>query len=72
MEMVDRYHGVSVDMRPVCECGYVFEELTYNRDEGTFKPKCCPKCAGWIEQFSYTDLSKRSYDENGNISLCPY
>lgn len=63
---------VSVNMRPVCECGYVFTDLSYNRKTGFFNYLCCPKCAGWIEQFSYVDLSQRSYDEDGNISLCPY
>lgn len=62
-------HTVGLIMRPVCECGYIFNELYYNDREKLFAPHVCPKCKRFIEAFSYCDPSKRTPDSDGNICL---
>lgn len=62
--------SVEVTMRPVCECGYVFEELHYNRYSKTFAPNVCPNCNRVIGTFKYDDLSKRTSDSDGDILIC--
>ena len=58
-----------VTMRPVCECGYVFKELSYNKLGNVFYPKICPNCNRNIERFTFYDLSKYVPDKDGVIKL---
>ena len=62
-------HDVEVKMRPVCECGHVFKELYYNKRNNSFAPRSCPNCNRPIATFTFVDPSKRSPNEDGDISL---
>lgn len=67
---IDNKPTVEVAMRPVCECGFVFEELYYNKFNNRFAPSMCPNCKRIIETFRFDDLTKRKSDENGDICIC--
>lgn len=48
-------NDVVLRMKPVCSCGYVFDEmLVYlpylDRPYGTFSPSHCPRCGGTITE----------------------
>jgi hypothetical protein len=49
---------VAIKLLPVCECGYIFKELTVTEalDIGgsTFAPNHCPNCKGIIKSVSIT------------------
>lgn len=58
-----------VTMRPVCECGYVFKELWYNKFNKKFFPGACPNCNRTIINFTFYDPSKYIPNEDGAIIL---
>lgn len=41
--MKNKYE-TEISMRPVCECGYVFDKLSYSLVSWVFIPNECPKC----------------------------
>lgn len=59
-----------VTMRPVCECGHVFESLSFNTRNHSFTPYICPGCKRVIDTFRYDDLTKRRPDEDGDLCIC--
>lgn len=61
---------LEITMRPVCECGYVFSELSYNRRSNMFAPYICPNCKKPITTLRCIDISKLTYDESGDIKFC--
>lgn len=69
MYMTDKC-TTTVTMRPVCECGFVFQELHYNKFRNILAPSSCPNCNRIIETFTFDDLAKRKPDDNGDICIC--
>lgn len=69
---IDKRQTTEVKMRPVCECGHVFNKLIYNYMVNMFIPRICPRCHKVIETVRYKDLSKciLAPDESGDISIC--
>lgn len=63
-------YTTTVTMRPVCECGYTFEELHYNNRNKRFAPHICPNCKRTIETFTFDDLTKRTPNADGDICIC--
>lgn len=61
---------LEITMRPVCECGYVFSELSYNYRSNMFTPHVCPNCKKPITTLRCIDISKLTYDESGDIKFC--
>ena len=67
---MDDKHSVELTMRPICECGYVFNELRYNTLSHRFAPYVCPKCMRNIDTLSCIDISNLTSDGNGDICIC--
>ena len=57
-------------MLPVCECGHVFTELSYNHIYKNFSPNICPNCQRWITSLTIRDYSKSRPDCFGDICIC--
>lgn len=69
MNMFDE-PSAEVTMRPVCECGHIFEELWYNVFDKGFRPYFCPNCKRHITTLSYVDIIRCRADSYGDICIC--
>lgn len=67
---MEEKHTAELTMRPVCECGHIFNELYYNHHTMRFYPPYCPDCKRIIETLRYNDITKCCCDEDGNICIC--
>lgn len=67
---MDKKYTVTVSMKPVCECGYIFKVLHYNIRNKVFAPSVCPNCGCAIETFTINDLTKFKPDADNNICIC--
>ena len=66
--------GVMLNCYPICECGYLFKELTISREididtempicDIIIKPKYCPNCHKKIE-----GIAMKKADENGYLDF---
>lgn len=45
-------HMARLRTLPVCECGYVFKNISYNQKTKIFNPDVCPNCRRIIESIS--------------------
>lgn len=60
---------VELSMRPVCECGHVFNRLQYNCYSKIFTPRICPNCNREIMLLKYKELTSYKHDSDGNINF---
>ena len=61
---------VCVKMRPVCECGYVFDYLSYNMKNNVFLPQCCQNRKKMIETLAVREVQSYKLDADGNLTFC--